>query len=298
MKSVASELKLQREKLNLPLSQIAEDTRISLRYLESLEAGRYSDLPGGMYNRAFIRAYCEKLGIDQNEIIRRYEEEISPLTEKLPKSKVHIPSQSQSRRTKPILIWSAILLILAVVLLTNIKWFTTVFSPYFHARGSSIQFEPPAQPEATRPDPAAQPSSPPLGQPPPATLSMTSAPPDQLHPIPSQNLNQTPANASSGNWGASPSTEKLPLQLELLGTEKCWLSIYRDGIQALRKEIEPGESLSFGATEKFFIIAGNAGGIRLKINGKSLKSIGQSGEVRRLLIDEKTLPDLLDPNAG
>jgi hypothetical protein len=97
---------------------------------------------------------------------------------------------------------------------------------------------------------------------------------------------------------AALSTAKQPLQLEIIGIEKCWVSILRDNIPALRKEIAPGEVQSLDAAEKFFIIIGNAGGIRLKVNGKSLKSTGRSGEVLKLLIDEKTLPDLLDPNAG
>ena len=67
MNSLASELKAARERRNVVLSQIAEETRIGLRHLESLEEGRYSDLPGGIYNRAFIKAYCEFLNLDAQD---------------------------------------------------------------------------------------------------------------------------------------------------------------------------------------------------------------------------------------
>jgi cytoskeleton protein RodZ len=297
MQSVASELKSRRENLNISLAQVAEDTRISLRYLESLEAGRYADLPGGIYNRAFLRAYCERLKIDQREIIRRYEEEISALVEKAPRSKAHIPPQNPAQQPKPIFIWSAILLILVAVIFFNRSWFAAVFWPTFHSQAPHIRIETPEQPSISPPSSVVQPVQQPLEQSPPTLQSTPEASP-QSPSNPLADSAQTAASPSAGKVDTTISSAKQPLQLEIVGIEKCWISISRDGIPALRKEISPGEVQSLNATEKFFIIIGNAGGIRLKINGKSLKSAGHSGEVRKLLINEKTLPDLIDPNAG
>ena len=94
MGSIASDLKLERQKRNISLAQIAADTRISLHFLESLEEGRYSELPGGMYNRAFLRAYCERLNLNQQDILNRYEAEISPPMDRVLKSKVHINQEN------------------------------------------------------------------------------------------------------------------------------------------------------------------------------------------------------------
>jgi cytoskeleton protein RodZ len=301
MESVASELKSRREKLNISLAQISEDTRISLRHLESLEDGRYEDLPGGMYNRAFLRAYCERLNIDQKEIVRRYEEEIFPLVEKLPKSRVHIPPQRPSFRLNPVIIWGVMLLISAVGILFSKKWIAPIFSPYFsHTSTPNVRFEPPKQLVVPPPASVDQSGYSPLKQSPPASALPTT--PETADQTPSISLKSSEQPATAATPGiksdASLSAARQPLQLEVSGTEKCWISIFRDGIPALRKQIEPGEVQSLNAAEKFFIVIGNAGGIRLKINGKPLKSLGQSGEVRRLLIDLKTLPDLLDPTAG
>ena len=137
MGSLAADLKTEREKRNISLAQIAADTRISLHYLESLEEGRYSDLPGGMYNRAFLRAYCESLNLNQQEIMQRYEGEIGSPTEKLPKSRVHIPQKTSSLRPNPVLIWSLALLISAIGIFFSRHWIADVFSPYFsHTTGS------------------------------------------------------------------------------------------------------------------------------------------------------------------
>jgi hypothetical protein len=62
--------------------------------------------------------------------------------------------------------------------------------------------------------------------------------------------------------------------------------------------IEPGEVQSLSAAEKFFVVVGNAGGISMKINGKPLKPLGKPGEVRKVLIEPDSLPDLLDPAVG
>jgi cytoskeleton protein RodZ len=288
MESVALELKSAREKRKLSLVQIAADTHISMRHLESLEEGRYGDLPGGIYNRAFLRAYCERLDLDQREIIRRYEEEMLPLAENLPKSKVHIPPQNTSLQISPVIIWSIMLLISATGLFFSRKWIYAVFSPYFnHTPANKMRFEPPPK-QVVPPAPVIQPES---GSKTPSVLSPT--------PSGTSNTQASEAGFPSSNKSDSSLTAAKPaLQLELAATEKCWISIDRDGSSALRKLLEPGEVQIFDAEEKFWLVIGNAGGIKLKINGKPLKQLGLPGEVRRLLIDKESLPALLDTIAG
>jgi cytoskeleton protein RodZ len=155
MASVASELKAEREKRNIPLAQIAADTRISLRYLESLEEGRYGDLPGGIYNRAFVKAYCEILNLDQQEIMRRYDAEMSPPSEKQAKSSKHLP-EMRSSRLSPVLIWSLMLLISASGVFFSRKWISNIFSPYFsHAPVNNVRSVPPTPPAPSVTQPSA-----------------------------------------------------------------------------------------------------------------------------------------------
>jgi RodZ C-terminal domain len=61
----------------------------------------------------------------------------------------------------------------------------------------------------------------------------------------------------------------------------------------LVKLLEPGEDLSFDAVEKFYVILGNAGGVRLKINGKRAKPPGNSGEVVKMMINTENVSALL-----
>ena len=59
----------------LDVADVARVLRISQKYLEALEDGRNSDLPGTAYAIGFVRSYGEHLNLDGEEIVRRYKDE-------------------------------------------------------------------------------------------------------------------------------------------------------------------------------------------------------------------------------
>jgi len=68
-----------RMRLGKDLQHIAEILHIRYTYLVAMEDGRYEDLPGQAYAIGFVRAYADHLGLDGDEIVRRYKEESSGL---------------------------------------------------------------------------------------------------------------------------------------------------------------------------------------------------------------------------
>lgn len=62
-------LRLAREGRGVSLRAIADATKISVRALESLERNDISQLPGGIFSRAFVRAYAVEVGLDPEETI-------------------------------------------------------------------------------------------------------------------------------------------------------------------------------------------------------------------------------------
>lgn len=66
------ELRLAREARGISLREISEQTRISVRYLEAIEANDYKRLPGGIFNRSFIKAYARYVGYDEQAAIEAY----------------------------------------------------------------------------------------------------------------------------------------------------------------------------------------------------------------------------------
>jgi cytoskeleton protein RodZ len=61
-----------RERRGLSLRVIADKTRISVRVLDALERNDISRLPGGIFSRAFVRAYAVEVGLDPEQAIAEF----------------------------------------------------------------------------------------------------------------------------------------------------------------------------------------------------------------------------------
>jgi cytoskeletal protein RodZ len=77
MASFGEELKRERELRDISLKEISEATKISIRFLEALEQNNYDILPGGIFNRGFIRAYARFIGVDGEEMVNAYAHEMA-----------------------------------------------------------------------------------------------------------------------------------------------------------------------------------------------------------------------------
>jgi len=72
MSNFGDELRRERELREISLREISESTKVSLRHLEALERNEFQNLPGGVFNRGFVRAYCEFIGIDAEAMVNAY----------------------------------------------------------------------------------------------------------------------------------------------------------------------------------------------------------------------------------
>jgi cytoskeletal protein RodZ len=70
--TIGEKLRLAREARGIALRDISEQTRISIRYLEAIETDDYGRLPGGIFNRSFIRAYAKFIGYDEHQALEDY----------------------------------------------------------------------------------------------------------------------------------------------------------------------------------------------------------------------------------
>jgi len=77
MLSLGEELKREREFREISLREISEATKINMRMLEAIEKDNYQLLPGGIFNRNFIRAYAEFIGLDPEIAVRKYQVQTS-----------------------------------------------------------------------------------------------------------------------------------------------------------------------------------------------------------------------------
>ncbi len=65
-------LKQAREHRGISLRQIATSTKISMTALEALERDDFSRLPGGIFSRAFVRAYAIEVGLDPEATVATF----------------------------------------------------------------------------------------------------------------------------------------------------------------------------------------------------------------------------------
>jgi cytoskeletal protein RodZ len=75
MSSFGETLRRERELRQISLREISEATKINLRYLDALERDDFRHLPGGVFNKGFVRAYAQFIGIDPEAMVTAYLEE-------------------------------------------------------------------------------------------------------------------------------------------------------------------------------------------------------------------------------
>ena len=71
--SLGEKLRQAREDKGLTLGDVAEQTRISSLYLEAIENDDYKILPGGIFNKGFVKSYAKFVGINEQEALMDYQ---------------------------------------------------------------------------------------------------------------------------------------------------------------------------------------------------------------------------------
>ncbi len=72
MTSFGENLRQARTARNITLQEIAASTKISSRALQALEDEHFEQLPGGIFNKGFVRAYARYVGLDEEKTLAEY----------------------------------------------------------------------------------------------------------------------------------------------------------------------------------------------------------------------------------
>ncbi len=70
--TLGEKLRQAREERGVSISEVAEQTRISALYLECIENDDYRTLPGGIFNKGFVKSFAKVVGIDEQEALQDY----------------------------------------------------------------------------------------------------------------------------------------------------------------------------------------------------------------------------------
>jgi cytoskeleton protein RodZ len=277
--SLGAQLKQEREKQGMTLEQISLATKIGTRMLRALEEEHFDQLPGGIFNKGFIRAYARCLHMDEDQAIADYvaATTVSPAANQ---------SESDDQTTVPPPIldppsrdaihgaglpWGIFAVVLLIVALGFAAW-------GYYSRESQK-----AAPESTI-APANSVSSA------PATVTERSSP--EQNPITSKPATATTAAAvptrsqtstASRPQSSAPANETFVVLVK--AREDSWLSISVDGEVVTRSLLTAPAQKSVRGEKEITIRAGNVGAVDFEFNGKKLPTQGDYGEVKTLTFD-------------
>lgn len=113
--TLGEKLRQAREERDISISEVAEQTRISPLYIEAIENDDYSPLPGGIFNKGFIKSFAKFVGVDEDEALQDYSRQMSQQNDGQPEAdpKTYRPevlTDDRSRSLIPTIIFAAIIL--------------------------------------------------------------------------------------------------------------------------------------------------------------------------------------------
>ena len=75
-------LAMSRQNKGISLEQIAEATKISIRFLRAIEDEEFEKLPGGIFNTSYLRQYAAAIGFEESHLLAYYERCVTPVAAK------------------------------------------------------------------------------------------------------------------------------------------------------------------------------------------------------------------------
>jgi len=244
--SFGAKLRQQREQRGVSLDEISNTTKISTRMLQALEEDHFEQLPGGIFNKGFIRAYARVVGMDEDEVIADYLAAISPPdpeAKAAPEQRAPDLRISEVKQPTSHLPWEVFAVVLLIAAIGFAGW-------GLHSR----ERERSNAPAAEQPSPTPATSTP--VAPVPAAVSVKTAPP-------------------------TPSALTLRIGIE----DDCWVSIKTDGREILRDTVAAPAVKTVHAEKQIIVRAGDISALNFEFNGKKLPPQGDEGEVKTLIFD-------------
>jgi len=271
---LGARLKRAREARGLSLQDIALTTKISVVALEALERHDYSRLPGGIFGRAFVRAYASAVGLDAEQAVQEFLEERAR-REREAEKVVRRPEvtvddrQFLDRQMRAMRVMRGVVVAVAVISVGALAyqlWAWWPRTPVGEA-GEGASDRPMDTPVQTPPASAdrARPAGP---APAPAPVDPTEPP---------------PRTESTG----------LPMVFEFAATSTCWLHLIADGVVVFNRELATGERHRVEAARELRIHAGSAGELEWTIDGQPARALGQPGATARATVTRRNVKTYL-----
>jgi cytoskeleton protein RodZ len=306
-------LRQAREKTGISLGEIATTTKISVPALEALERNDASRLPGGIFSRAFVRAYAREVGLDPEDAVRRFvarfpdqalEEE--PTTYDANPARISVEEEPAASWLKRAVMWSVpIALVVAYFGFGGrLPWWRDQPRPVDRPAELASEPAPPSpsapvmsEPSAPKPTTESSQDAGTAGALPGAALPATVPPPASVaNASPSGTGQATPATpASTAAVSQTPAAEAAggSFRLALAPKGDCWVDVRSNGVPVFSGLMHSGDRQLLVVRGDVSLSVGNAGAMALSINDQAARPLGGPGQVVTLRLTADTLKQFL-----
>ena len=307
---VGEELRDSRLALGLSVEEMATRLRIRRPYLEALEEGRIKDLPGAAYAVGFVRTYAVALGLDPDEMVRRFRD----LSGAAVTGKTNLvfpePVPERGMPAGTVVVCGAVIAVVSYV-----AWFNwsgggsrsvDVVPPVpprleqaaeqgraqFPGREGAARGEPGALPLAALPPPggvnaapppgantAAQAATMPAAPPPPVVAAVPPPPPPALIP-------------------GLPDGTRVALRAKATSADGSWVQVRdpRSGQVLLNRVLRPGEHWPVPVRDGLLLDTGKADGLEIVVDNAFSPALeGLVGVRRNIVLEPDRLRQRLVP---
>lgn len=278
MGSFGDRLRKEREQRGISLEDIALTTKIRAGLLQALEEEKFERLPGGIFNKGFVRAYARHLGIDEDQAIadymaaagetpaRRPVDSPMPGRVEVPEPRIQLVKEEREASSAGFNPRGLLAGLLVLVAVGTAAWL------YYHrekrVESSVASSQPgPLVPAAPLPAPTPAPAS-------------SAEEPKPAAPAPSaEHAPTTNASEQAALTAATPPTGTFTVRIK--AEEECWMQITVDGkMEEITMSAQTEKLVS--ARRSVVLRAGSVGALDLAFNGKQIPGQGDYGEVKTL----------------
>lgn len=272
--TIGTELRQAREEKGMSLRELSERTKLRPAVLRAIEADQLEQLPGGIITRGFLKVYAREIGLDPDEIGRRYttyleSTDADRLTLAAAPAGPHPAGQGAApdvapRFTRPGLVIAGV--VVALLAVGYLAW-----RP-LSGRGAGPDAEgaPPRRSGAVTDPAASAPADPATG--------------------PGGAVRADPARPPAAIPG--PTSVEV-LRVDLHATAPCWVSALADGEQVVYRLMNAGERQTIHARKEAVLRIGNPANLAVSINDQPVRPFARPGMPVTLRITPANYRDLV-----
>lgn len=267
LKKFAADLKAAREEKQISLNHIAAKTRIDLKYLTAIDNANFDVLPD-LYVRAFIKEYAANIDLNPEETVKKYDMARSgkaeaPVYTETEVEGLNIVSRKATKTVKK------------------------------HYESEEVEAYAPKEDNRKSLDPRFLYAG--IGA---AVIILiaglyfifftdTTIEKDTLSSVRNEQQTDTRMYEEPVSQQSAPAVSGDSLQLQIIANDLVWFTVSSDDAVPVQYLFKNTQQTTVKAMTKFVLNIGNAGGVKLILDGKTLDPIGRPGDVKNVQIDKE-----------